>query len=80
MDYPGSPELRAMLVRDGLRVARLQADRVNRVAGASGLGGGSHRPTDRQGGDMASDLEMTMSKWRTIRERPLLMITDGGKR
>ena len=69
VDYEGSDELRARLTRAGLHEAKRQLDRVNRVAGASGLGGGSRRPTDRQGGYTASDLETNLRQFAQRKTR-----------
>lgn len=77
MDYRGSDDLRAKLIREGLRAARRQADRVNGVAGAEG-GGEPHRPLPGSVGP--SKLEMIMSRGRVVSARPPLIIIDGGRK
>lgn len=81
MDYPPTTDtLRENVRRQMEREAKRQLDRVNEKAGSARQN--APGVTRLEGGvsEAGGVQEMSMSKWRTIRARPLLMIIAGGRK
>jgi hypothetical protein len=75
-----SDELRARLISDGKREARLQADRVNRLADAAG-GGGPHRPLPESVSPGKLETSMRKATGRKTRNRAafLMLVVDNDR-
>ncbi|WIY54127.1 hypothetical protein O9Z70_06295 [Devosia sp. YIM 151766] len=80
MDYEVSDTLRAKLIREGLRAARLQSDRVNGVAGAEG-GGGAHRPLPgiAQPGKLKTSMRKATGRMTRNRAAFLMLVVDNDR-